>query len=298
MSAVDLNYPAARFAEFLAGRGLVTRRTIAFAGLSTLAVVDTSASQAAGDLAVAKGLAGYYHVIDAVEPEQQPGVYGYYWYKRYGSAQHDAWRTAFAFEYATLDSLRGYDCVAQVIDGDLDGDIPYYLMHYYKRGSLAADASGRGWDLPVDFVVRVSQDVALGLGALHARGIVHRDLNAENVLLKEDGGAVIADLGCARALDAPPTEPRRRPDEFHWPPEYAESYDTASVEADIYGLGVLMYQMTVGRMPRHSGPGCAEGARIGRYPAALTTVADACLEYQPKNRPASIEEVLKQLAVV
>ncbi|SDN00349.1 Protein kinase domain-containing protein [Lentzea albidocapillata subsp. violacea] len=292
MSSVDLNLPAALFTRFLAGCGLEVRRTIAFAGLSTLAVVNGPS----GAETVAKGLSGYYHVIDAAEPEQAPGVYGYYWYKRFGPEQHELWRKAFAFEFDVLRKLRGADCVAEFVDGDLDAEIPYYLMRYYPRGSLAAAGASCSWDFSSDFVVRSVRDIAEGLASLHGAGVAHRDLNAENVLLKDEAGAVIADLGCARALDAEPTGPHRKADEFHWPPEYADAYDRAGVEADLYSLGVLIHQMTVGRMPRHGGPGCAVGAPTGKFPPVLTALGDACLEYQPHNRPESTHAVLSALA--
>lgn len=293
--AVDLNLPAQRFARYLAEAGLDVRRTLAFAGLSTLVVVDPAGRAGASGLGVAKGLSGYYHVIESVPADVEPAVYGYYWYKRFGPAQHDAWRAAFAFEYETLRSLAGHDAWAQVWWGDPAGEIPYYVMPYYERGSLAAVGAAAGWDLPAAQVVKLSTDIARALGALHERGVVHRDLNAENVLLAEDDRAVVADLGCARRLDAVPAGPRRRPDEFHWPPEYADEYDRAGVTADVYSLGVLMYQMATGRMPRHGGPSTGSGAPVGRYPRRFTEAVDACLAYDLKLRPQSVDEILAEL---
>lgn len=293
---VDLNLPTQRFAAYLTDRGVPVHRIIAFAGLSTLAVVDASCRPTRGETGVAKGLCGYYHVIESLPPEVAPGAYGYYWYKRFGSGQHDAWRAAFQFEYEMLRSLAPHDNWAQVWWGEMEGEIPYYVMRHYKRGSLAAHGAAEGWNLPADRVLRLSKDIATALAALHSVGVVHRDLNAENVLLTDDGGAAVADLGCARRLSAPPTQPRRRADEFHWPPEYAEAYDVAGVEADVYSLGVLMYQMTVGRMPRHGAPPAHCAPRVGRFPAALITLADACVAYEPKDRPQSVKEILADLA--
>jgi serine/threonine protein kinase len=294
--AVDLNLPAQRFADYLAGQGLPVRNTIAFAGLSTLTLVDTSGRPGAGGLGVAKGLSGYYHVIEAAPADVKPGVYGYYWYQRFGSGQHDTWRAAFEFEFATLQSLAGHDNWAHVWWGDMNGAIPYYVMRYYECGSLASLGAAFGWDLPVSLVLSVGTDIARALAALHASGVVHRDLNAENVLLADDGRAVVADLGCARRLDAPPVEPRRRTDEFHWPPEYADAYDVAGVQADVYSLGVLLYQMTVGRMPRHGGPQAASAVHAGRFPRVVTELVDACLAYEPGNRPESVDKILAEFA--
>ncbi|GAA3885597.1 hypothetical protein GCM10022243_58030 [Saccharothrix violaceirubra] len=284
---VDFDYPAGRFTAFLNARGVEVRRIIAFAGLSTLALVDSA--DAPGEPAVAKGLSGYYHVIHDAPPERQPGTYGYYWYKRYGPEQYAAWHTAFRFEYETLRALRGSPGIVEVSTGDMDAAIPYYLMRHHPAGSLAHHAGSLGWDLDADFVLTVARDVAGGLETLHRRGVAHRDLNAENVLLTEEGHAVVADLGCARDVRSGPLGPARRPDEFHWPPEYATAYDTADAKADLYALGVLIHQMTTGRMPRYLGPSCVAAAPAGRFPAELLKIADACLEHRPENRPEAAD---------
>jgi serine/threonine protein kinase len=292
----DYDYAAGRFEKFLAQRGVPVRRTLAFAGLSTLALVDLAGAGGEPEQAVAKGLSGYYHVIADEEEERRAGVYGYYWYKRFGPKQHAQWRAAFELEYRTLLACRGEAGIVQVLSGDLDGEIPYYLMRYHGRGSLSQEMASAGGKLPVDFALSVVHDVTSGLDALHRNGVAHRDLNSENVLIGESGRAVVADLGCARLLSSGPSGPARRPDEFHWPPEYASDYATAGVEADLYALGVLVFQLVTGRMPRHGGPSCAEAAATGSFPAAIPELADACLEYDPANRPASASEVLARLA--
>ncbi|GAA0571991.1 hypothetical protein GCM10010172_65650 [Paractinoplanes ferrugineus] len=293
---LDLDLPAAHFARFLGTRGLPVNRTLAFAGLSTLVVVDAAAlPDAKDDLAVVKGLSGYYHVIEHTPPELQPGVYGYYWYKRYGPEQHEIWRTAFAFEFGTLTRLSGDPNWVEVWSGDMHAEVPYYVMRHYPRGSLAAHGAAQGWQFPAGFLMRTVTDIATGLATLHGLGVAHRDLNAENVLLTDDGGAVVGDLGCARDLHAARSGPQRKPDEFHWPPEYAEAYDRAGVEADVYSFGVILHQMATGRAPRHGAPPCAGRAASRGLPLELGALADACLEYLPENRPRSMVDVTRVL---
>ncbi|MBP2471867.1 serine/threonine-protein kinase [Crossiella equi] len=293
---LDLHHPARVFAEHLAERGLPLKRVLAFAGLSTITVVDTTArADVPAEEAVAKGLCGYYHVIEHAPPEQRPGVYGYYWYKRYGPAQHEAWRTAFHLEHQVLSALCGQPGIAEVWTAELAEGIPHFLMRHYARGSLAAHAGALGWQVDAELALTAAADIATGLEVLHGKGIVHRDLNAENVLRTDDGHFVLTDLGNARDVHAPPCGPSSRPDEFHWPPEYATGYDTADTRADLYSLGVLIHQLTTGRMPRHLGRSCQASA-AGRFPPGLLAVADACLEPDPDNRPESAAEVLACLA--
>ena len=72
----------------------------------------------------------------------------------------------------------------------------YLVMEYLAGGSLRALMEQRG-ALPVEGAVRIAADVCEGLAVAHARGIVHRDVKPENILLTEDGRAKVGDFGIA-----------------------------------------------------------------------------------------------------
>jgi len=72
----------------------------------------------------------------------------------------------------------------------------YLVMEYLAGGSLRALLEQCG-SLPVDQAVRIAAEVCEGLAAAHAKGIVHRDVKPENILLTEDGRAKVADFGIA-----------------------------------------------------------------------------------------------------
>src|SRR5512144_2621580 len=76
----------------------------------------------------------------------------------------------------------------------------YYVMPYVEGESLR-DRLDREKQLPLEDAVRIATEVADALGYAHARGIVHRDVKPENILL-ESGHAVVADFGIARAASA------------------------------------------------------------------------------------------------
>src|SRR5437879_12598411 len=71
----------------------------------------------------------------------------------------------------------------------------------YVEGESLRDLLQREHQLPVGEAVRIAREVADALVAAHGRGIVHRDIKPENILL-EEGHAVVADLGIARAIEA------------------------------------------------------------------------------------------------
>ena len=141
--------------------------------------------------------------------------------------------------------------------------------------------------------------VVSGLAALHADGIVHRDMKPENILRMADGRLVLSDLGLAvsrspttftgsnrRGAGTPP----------YMAPEVALGGE-ASTASDVFSFGVILHEILVGRRPEWGGPGgrrfVATPAilRGPRVQAALSQLCLACLEPIPGRRPQSAMEV-------
>ncbi|WP_406116479.1 protein kinase domain-containing protein [Streptomyces sp. NBC_01014] len=150
----------------------------------------------------------------------------------------------------------------------------WYTMPHCTDGSFRPLLTKAGGSQAVG--LRVLADVADGLATLHERGIVHRDVYQENVLLHEDRG-LITDLGAARRLDTP-RGPAARGPEVHWPPEYATSYSTATPAADVFSLAVLTYRYLCADILRH------RHSRLETAPAALRPLLSAALVPEPKDR--------------
>ena len=126
----------------------------------------------------------------------------------------------------------------------------YMIMEYLSGGSLKA-LIDRRQGLPVEEAVKLTTGICEGLAKLHAKGIIHRDIKAENILLTADGRPKITDLGIAHVPEAaggmgltragfqPSTVLFSSPEQFR-----GEKLDLRS---DVYQVGELLYHMLTGR---------------------------------------------------
>jgi len=125
----------------------------------------------------------------------------------------------------------------------------YIVMELVEGTDLRRYLRGRGV-LDVDRSVIIAHDVALGLGAAHRRGIVHRSVKPQNILIGRDGSIKLTDFGIAFVVNA-----ERLTDTGmtfgtvqYFPPEQAQG-EIVSPAADVYSLGIVMYETLTGRTP-------------------------------------------------
>jgi eukaryotic-like serine/threonine-protein kinase len=160
--------------------------------------------------------------------------------------------------------------------------------------------------------VRLAAEIAGGLAAAHAAGLVHRDLKAENVVVTADDHAKILDFGLAKGAGEPEEETLTAQGAvlgtFHaMSPEQA-SGETVDARSDLFSFGVLLYEMLAGRSP-FRGAGAADtlrrvltheppplGALRPDLPPELTRLVDRLLAKDREARPASAGEVSAILA--
>src|ERR687898_136800 len=90
--------------------------------------------------------------------------------------------------------------IVGVIDAGEEDGRPYIVFEYVE-GETLKDRIRRMGRLPVDEAIAYAIEIARALGAAHARGIVHRDIKPQNVLVDEEGSAKVTDFGIARSLD-------------------------------------------------------------------------------------------------
>jgi serine/threonine protein kinase len=135
--------------------------------------------------------------------------------------------------------------------GDVDG-VLYYIMPYVEGESLFQRLE-RERRLSLEDALQITHDVADALGYAHSRGILHRDVKPENILLAE-GHALIADFGLARAIGA--ADHRRLTETgvivgtvYYMSPERLREELDLDQRADIYSLGGMLYEMLSGRPP-------------------------------------------------
>jgi hypothetical protein len=148
----------------------------------------------------------------------------------------------FQREFHTLASLR-HPRIIRAFDYGVDSLGPYYTMELLKGDDLQEVMKGRGC-LPPDETCRLMRDIASALAALHARGLIHRDLSSRNVRVI-DGRATLFDFGvlvnAGWVGDVAGTPAYTAPEMVRGVP--------VDGRADLYSLGVLGYRMLTGRRP-------------------------------------------------
>jgi serine/threonine-protein kinase len=132
--------------------------------------------------------------------------------------------------------------------GDADG-IPFVSMEFLKGVTLKQLVDDRG-ALPVPLVLRIGRQVAEGLEAAHAVGVVHRDMKPMNVLFDARGDAKIMDFGLAAPVAARGTN---EAGQIFGTPRYMAPEQVrgehVDPRTDLYSFGVMLYELSTGRPP-------------------------------------------------
>ena len=163
----------------------------------------------------------------------------------------------------------------------------------------------RSGPLPVEDALRIARQVAQGLAAAHAKGVIHRDLKPANILLDAGGDAYINDFGVARSLA---TSGQTRTGAVVGTPDYLSPEQArggvADARSDLYALGLMLYEMLAGAPPFAGGtvaevlaqrmlqvPPPVTRARPG-LPAWVARLVDRLLRPQPAHRFQTAEAVI------
>ena len=209
-------------------------------------------------------------------------------------------------------SLQQANILPVIAAGDFDG-LPFYTMPYVEGESLRARlAQG-----PVSIAVAIDvlRDVAKALAYAHERGVVHRDIKPDNILLS-GRSAVVADFGIAKAIAAAQEKTAGATltqlgtavgTPAYMAPEQAAGDPSTDHRADIYAFGCMAYELLAGHPPFHGlSPHKLMAAHMGEVarpveelrpdcPATLARLVTRCLAKDPDRRPASADELLQEL---
>ncbi|NIO68859.1 MAG: protein kinase, partial [Anaerolineae bacterium] len=185
--------------------------------------------------------------------------------------------------------------------GEADGS-PFIVMELVEGESL----HDRRLEA-LDNVLAVARQICAALKHAHTNGIIHRDLKPENVLLAPDGTAKLMDFGLARSVASRLTsEGTIVGTVFYLAPELALGQDFDG-RADLYALGVMLYELTTGQLPfmaddpvavitQHlHAPAVPPRAKNDQIPPALDALILRLLSKDPQDRPGSAAEVLQIL---
>jgi len=160
----------------------------------------------------------------------------------------ETFRRRFVHEARAAGEVRHKHLVPITDAGEADGR-PYLAVAFVRGRTLEARLAEDG-PLPIDDVVRVVAHVASGLDALHAGGIVHRDVKPSNVIIDEAGSANLTDFGLAKGRAYTVlTKPGMVMGTLDYlAPEMLRGSE-ATGASDIYGLGCVTFECTAGRAP-------------------------------------------------
>jgi TolB-like protein len=161
-------------------------------------------------------------------------------------------------------------------DSGRDGDTLYYVMPFVEGETLRARLD-RERQLPLEEAMRIACEVASALDYAHRQQILHRDIKPENILL-EDGHAIVADFGIARALGSSADQRMTATGmalgtPAYMSPEQATGETTIDARSDVYALACVMYEMLAGEPP-FTGPTAQAviAKRMGGPPPRIRTV--------------------------
>jgi serine/threonine protein kinase len=199
--------------------------------------------------------------------------------------------------------------IVRALDFSDDRSSPYLVMEFVEGESLGQKLEREG-RMPEADAIRIIAQVAQGLHRAHKQGMVHRDVKPDNVLIRIDGVAKLADLGLVKETetDLNLTKTGRGLGTPHFmAPEQFRNAKGADIRCDIYSLGATLYQMVTGELPfKSSGPLDAWMKKIQNdltppkdlVPTLSERVNWAILRAMsadPEQRPASCREFVEDL---
>jgi serine/threonine-protein kinase len=222
--------------------------------------------------------------------------------------EDEMFRRRFVHEGRAAQAVEHRHLVPILEAGEVDGR--QYLAVAYVRGRSLAERIRDGGPLEISFALDVTAGVGSGLDALHELGIVHRDVKSANVLLDENGNALLTDFGLAkgRAYTVLTKAGQVMGTLDYLAPELIRG-EPASQSTDIYALGCVIYECLIGSPPFAGKPiyevGIAHleepppdpSALRPELPETLSWAVLRALEKDPARRPPSATAYATMLRV-
>jgi serine/threonine-protein kinase len=220
---------------------------------------------------------------------------------------------AFAHDLAQLDLLHeevrlgrqvAHPNVCRVYDiGEWDG--AHFVAMEYVDGEDLARLLQRISRLSHDKAVEIARGVTAGLAAAHAKGILHRDLKPANIMIDGRGEPRITDFGLAMTNEESADSNVIAGTPAYMAPEQLEG-KAASVQSDLYALGLVLYEIFTGRRARtgrtvpdlrreHTTAITTPSSVVHDIDPAVERIILRCLETDPANRPRSARQVFEAL---
>jgi formylglycine-generating enzyme required for sulfatase activity/tRNA A-37 threonylcarbamoyl transferase component Bud32 len=167
-------------------------------------------------------------------------------------ADEESFAARFHREAQAIAALR-HPNIVQVYDFDISSELTYMVMEYVDGPTLNAHLrtlAARGQHMAPDEIVRLMRALAEAVDYAHRQGVIHRDIKPANILLHADGTPVLTDFGISKLVGAQSVTATGQAmgTPAYMAPEVVRG-DTASAAADIYALGIVLYELVAGRVP-------------------------------------------------
>lgn len=204
----------------------------------------------------------------------------------------------FMGEFSIISEINHHN-VVKIYDHGFTESYAYIAMEYFSRGTLYDIIKQQ---LTPRQTLSLLAQLAGALSEIHRRGIIHRDMKPANVMVREDGSIALADFGIAKRLAAESGQTRHGEvlgTPYYISPEIIEG-EKATTQSDLYALGVMFYEMLLGRRPYEADTVAGLitqhlKAPIPRLPADLADyqeLIDRLLAKTPAERYQSTDELL------
>ena len=211
-------------------------------------------------------------------------------------------RTAASFSHPNIVSVHGVEEI---------GDLLFFVMTYVEGETLTQRVQRQG-PLTVAEATRLLQEVAWALSYAHGRGVVHRDVKPDNILIERaTGRAMVMDFGIARSVAASGlTQMGETVGTPHFMSPEQAAGDKLDGRSDLYSLGVVAYYAVTARLPfdadsaqgimiaHISQPAPAVARTRPDLPAPLAAIIDRCLLKEPDQRFATGEALVEALEAI
>lgn len=186
--------------------------------------------------------------------------------------------------------------IVQILDQNTDVARPYFVMELC-RGSLREKLDAAGTKgIPVPHAIRYFLQLAYALRAAHQQGLTHHNIKPENVLFDSWGNAKFADFGLSRVIEV--DQSKGMPQVFvgtggmgYMSPELLARSKDAGPSSDVYGLGILLYEMVTGQLPGRRSPLPSEVN--SEVPAKLDPIFDKMTQDRKDSRYPDFEAVFE-----
>ncbi|MFT3700112.1 MAG: serine/threonine-protein kinase [Kofleriaceae bacterium] len=220
---------------------------------------------------------------------------------------HDVLTVHHFLTEGTAAGTLGHPNIVESTDmGHTDDGVPF-IVYELLEGALLSAELRRAGVLPIRRAVRIARQIAAALVAAHAKSIIHLDLKCDNVFLVEHEGITdhvkVIDFGIACQLGRDKHSTITGTVDY-MPPEQITAPATLDQRADIYALGVVLYEMVAGHCPFEDADPLALMRQVVTQdppplgpdvPPALALLIDEMLAKHPDDRPPSMKHVLAAL---